>query len=215
MVDDPNFLGFGTIIFGSGGAGRTAASILKLSGVSSLSFLDDAQKNGLVNGIRVAGIVNDRYNYPNSKFLIAFGTRFLQEKMALFRNMVAEGFDFDNAIFPGLYIDETAVIGRSNVLAAGCKILPNVVVEDCCFFCVNSSADHDSRVSSGSYLAPGATLCGGVVLEEGSFIGANATILPEVRIGQYAIVGAGAVVAKDVPPRTVVVGIPARQRELK
>jgi acetyltransferase-like isoleucine patch superfamily enzyme len=40
--------------------------------------------------------------------------------------------------------------------------------------------------------------------------GANSTILPGIEIGKDAVVGAGAVVTKDVPPRTVVAGNPAR-----
>ena len=42
------------------------------------------------------------------------------------------------------------------------------------------------------------------------WIGANATILPGVTIGDGAIVAAGAVVTKDVPPNTIVGGVPAR-----
>ena len=42
------------------------------------------------------------------------------------------------------------------------------------------------------------------------WIGAHATILPGVTIGEGAIVGAGAVVTKNVPPRTIVGGVPAR-----
>lgn len=42
------------------------------------------------------------------------------------------------------------------------------------------------------------------------WIGANATILPGVTIGDGAIIAAGAVVTKDVAPRTVVGGIPAK-----
>ena len=34
--------------------------------------------------------------------------------------------------------------------------------------------------------------------------------MPGVQIGEYAIVGAGSVVTKDVPPRMIVVGNPAR-----
>ena len=41
-------------------------------------------------------------------------------------------------------------------------------------------------------------------------IGTNATILPGVRIGEGALVGAGAVVTKDVPPYSVVAGVPAQ-----
>lgn len=41
------------------------------------------------------------------------------------------------------------------------------------------------------------------------FIGANSTILYGVRIGPNAIVAAGSVVTKDVPPGTIVGGVPA------
>ena len=41
-------------------------------------------------------------------------------------------------------------------------------------------------------------------------IGANATLLPGVAIGQGALIGAGSVVTKDVEPRTIVAGNPAR-----
>lgn len=42
-------------------------------------------------------------------------------------------------------------------------------------------------------------------------IGAGAKILGNVRIGDFAVIGANAVVLKDVPPATVVAGVPARE----
>ncbi|MCW2494644.1 sugar O-acetyltransferase [Jatrophihabitans sp.] len=45
-----------------------------------------------------------------------------------------------------------------------------------------------------------------IVIEADVWIGAAATILPGVTIGHDSVVGAGAVVAKDVPPLTVVTG---------
>jgi acetyltransferase-like isoleucine patch superfamily enzyme len=45
-----------------------------------------------------------------------------------------------------------------------------------------------------------------IVIEADVWIGAAATILPGVRIGSGSVVGAGAVIAKDVPPLTVVSG---------
>jgi carbonic anhydrase/acetyltransferase-like protein (isoleucine patch superfamily) len=47
-------------------------------------------------------------------------------------------------------------------------------------------------------------------VESGSLIGIGAVILDGVRIGAGSIVGAGAVVSKDVPPRSLVVGVPAK-----
>lgn len=51
---------------------------------------------------------------------------------------------------------------------------------------------------------------GRIAIGRNCFIGMAAIILPNVRIGDDCIVGAGAVVARSVPPRTVVAGNPAR-----
>ena len=49
-----------------------------------------------------------------------------------------------------------------------------------------------------------------IVVHDNCFIGQGATIMPGVSIGPNAVVAAGAVVTKDVPPNTVVGGVPAR-----
>lgn len=52
-------------------------------------------------------------------------------------------------------------------------------------------------------------------IERGSLIGIGAIVLDGVRVGAGSIIGAGAVVTKDVPPRSLVVGVPGKQvREL-
>lgn len=50
----------------------------------------------------------------------------------------------------------------------------------------------------------------GPVIEDYAMVGAGANILPGIRVGSGAIVGAGAVVTRDVPPKKLVMGIPAR-----
>ena len=49
-----------------------------------------------------------------------------------------------------------------------------------------------------------------VVVEAGSFVGAGVTLLPGVRVGSGSFVAAGSVVTEDVPPATLVAGVPAR-----
>ncbi len=46
---------------------------------------------------------------------------------------------------------------------------------------------------------------------KGAFIGSDTMLVAPVKIGENAVTGSGAVVTKDVPPRTVVVGVPARE----
>jgi acetyltransferase-like isoleucine patch superfamily enzyme len=56
---------------------------------------------------------------------------------------------------------------------------------------------------AGKMQARQVTVCDGV------WLGARCVILPGVTVGEGAIVGAGAVVTKDVPPHTLVAGVPA------
>ena len=51
----------------------------------------------------------------------------------------------------------------------------------------------------------------GPTIRRGARIGGGAVLLPGIEVGEEAFVGAGAVVLRDVPPRAVVVGNPARQ----
>lgn len=71
---------------------------------------------------------------------------------------------------------------------------------------VTSSDPNNSRLSP-AFVKP---IRGKIVVADDAWIGAGAIVLPNVTIGEYAIVGAGAVVTEDVPPYTVVAGVPAK-----
>jgi len=49
-----------------------------------------------------------------------------------------------------------------------------------------------------------------VILKRDCWLGAGCIIMPGVTIGECSIIGAGAVVGKDVPPYTIVAGVPAK-----
>jgi acetyltransferase-like isoleucine patch superfamily enzyme len=49
-----------------------------------------------------------------------------------------------------------------------------------------------------------------VTIGDDIWIGANAVILPGVNIGNHSVVAAGAIVTKDVPPHSLVAGVPAK-----
>ncbi len=58
---------------------------------------------------------------------------------------------------------------------------------------------------------PDLRVFGPVIIEDNCLIGQNAQILPNVTIGKNSIVGAGSVVITDVPPNSIVMGVPARR----
>lgn len=57
---------------------------------------------------------------------------------------------------------------------------------------------------------PDMQVFGPIIIEDNCVIGQNAILFPNIRIGKNAIVGAGSVVISNVPPDTIVIGVPAR-----
>lgn len=82
---------------------------------------------------------------------------------------------------------------------AGCVVGARTIVEAHAIVNTRASLDHDCEIGARAFIGPGATLCGGVVVEAGGFVGAGATILPGRRIGAGAVAPAGATIRRDVP----------------
>jgi len=104
------------------------------------------------------------------------------------------------------FIENQVVVGDRVTLKCGVQLWDGVTLEDDVFIGPNATFTNDREPRSrnaGAKLHP-------TLVKKGASIGANATILPGLTIGEGAMVGAGAVVTKDVPPRTLVVGNPAR-----
>jgi acetyltransferase EpsM len=208
------------VILGSGGGGRTAASILEAAMSHQpalqrpLGFLDDADQRPEINGYPVWGPVNRAFDGSLWKdrpaFIIAFGSLHLSARRRIFHELHSSQRQLFNAIHPRAEIDRTARLGLGNIIAANCVIHPNAEVGSNCFLCVAVTIDHDDRIGNNVYFSPGVHLAGAVEIDNDVFIGSGAVVLPSVRIGRGAIIGAGAVVKHDVAPGQTVVGVPAR-----
>ena len=57
---------------------------------------------------------------------------------------------------------------------------------------------------------PNIQVFGPIIIEDNCVIGQNVILFPSIRIAKNSIVGAGSVVISDVPPNTIVMGVPAR-----
>jgi sugar O-acyltransferase (sialic acid O-acetyltransferase NeuD family) len=95
-------------------------------------------------------------------------------------------------VFEGNVLQHNVRIGDNVVLWSGNHIGHRTVVEDDCF------------VSSHVVIS------GFCTIGQRSFLGVNACFADGVTVGEDSVVGAGAVVVKDLPPRGVYVGNPAR-----
>lgn len=111
------------------------------------------------------------------------------------------GFTF---VYNKITVEPRVLIGK-NV-----SIGPNVTIV------VDSSANNGQEINKIPYVRDKLTVDGTIVIEDEVWIGASVTILPNVRVGHCSIVGAGSLVLKDVPPYSIVAGVPAKHiRDLK
>ena len=101
----------------------------------------------------------------------------------------------DTTVGPMTKIQADAYITAYSTLEADVFIAPRVVT---------TNDDFMGRTERRHELVRGPTI------RRGARVGGGAVLCPGVEIGEEAFVGAGAVVTKDVPPRVVVVGNPAR-----
>ena len=106
----------------------------------------------------------------------------------------------------GVFVENDVVVGNRVTVKCGVQLWDGVRLEDDVFVGPNATFTNDPMPRSKQY--PEKFMV--TVVRPGASIGANATILPGVTIGELAMVGAGAVVTRDVPPRAIVVGNPAR-----
>ena len=107
----------------------------------------------------------------------------------------------------GSLIENDTTVGARTKIQAEAYITAYSVLEDDVFIapCVVTTNDNFmGRTERRHELIKGPTI------RRGARVGGGAILCPAVEIGEEAFVGAGAVVTKDVPPRTLVVGSPAR-----
>jgi acetyltransferase-like isoleucine patch superfamily enzyme len=113
----------------------------------------------------------------------------------------------DVVIGRGSLVENDSTVGARAKIQAMAYVTAYATLEEDVFLapCVQTSNDNFmGRTERRHELRRGPTI------RRGARVGVGAVLCPAVEIGEEAFVGAGAVVVKDVPPRAVVVGNPAR-----
>jgi acetyltransferase-like isoleucine patch superfamily enzyme len=165
---------------------------------------EDAARNAYADtlfqeAIRIGMELNTQYHTPEE----------IREIMSrLTGKTVADDF----RLFPPFYTDfgKNITIGKDVFINSGCHFQDQggIVIGDGCLIGHNvvlATINHALKPSENrkNQYAP-------IKIGKHVWIGSNATILAGVTIGDWSVVAAGAVVTKDVPPMTVVGGVPAK-----
>ncbi len=149
--------------------------------------------------LKITSKLNSGYHTPN-------------EIRQLFCQLTGKEIDETFSVFPPFYTDcgKNLTIGKNVFFNSGCKMQDQggITIGDGTLIGHNvvlATLNHDMQPSKRGNMHPKPICIGKNV-----WIGSNATVLPGVTIGDGSIIAAGAVVTKDVPPFTVVGGVPAK-----
>ncbi len=149
--------------------------------------------------IRITMELNQQYHTP-------------EEIREIMSRLIGKSIDNTFRMFPPFYTDfgKNITIGKDVFINSGCHFQDQGGIEigDGSLIGHNvvlATINHDLHPSQNRKMHYAPIKIGAHV-----WIGSNATILQGVSIGDWATVAAGAVVTKDVPPLTVVGGVPAK-----
>ena len=131
-----------------------------------------------------------------------------------FVNLYGCSIDDNTKIGTFVEIQKNATIGKNCKISSHTFICEGVFIEDDVFVGHNVTFINDKHPRSVNENGTMQSESNWEVIEtfvkKGASIGSSSTILCGVTIGENAIVGAGAVVTKNVPPNTIVAGVPAK-----
>jgi UDP-2-acetamido-3-amino-2,3-dideoxy-glucuronate N-acetyltransferase len=116
-------------------------------------------------------------------------------------------------------VGDGSVVGRGSQVDADVRVGDRVRIQTGCYITGFSELEDDVFVGPGVTLTnddamgrhPPEQELRGAVLRRACRVGGGAVLVPGVEVGEEAYVAAGAVVTRDVAPRAVVMGVPARQ----
>lgn len=206
------------VLLGAGGHARVLAALARAVGQPVLGVCDPTLAADAVSRWEDLDVLGDDSaldRLPPDSVALMLGVGQLATgslRKRLYASWRARGYDFPALVHPAAWVAPDVVLGDGVQVMAGAVVQPGCEIGVNSIINTRAGVDHDCRIGRDVHVAPGATLCGTVVVEDGTFIGAGATVIQGLRIGACAVVGAGVTLVRDLTAATTILGAANRLR---
>ncbi|MCC5920725.1 MAG: NeuD/PglB/VioB family sugar acetyltransferase [Cyclobacteriaceae bacterium] len=191
-------------LYGVSGHARVILDILAENKLEPSLLIDDDPNIKQWKGYSIANSWSDHVGDGGNQLILSIGHN--SNRFGVFEK-VSPSFLFPVIASRFATISPHATLGDGSICVHGSIIQSNAQIGKQVIVNTKASVDHDCIIKDFAHIAPGATICGGVVVGKGVLIGSGATIVPGVRIGDWAVVGAGSTVLRDVKAGEKAVGL--------
>ena len=144
---------------------------------------------------------------PSQRFVMGFSGAGQEPWITTLRERFS--CSFSTIVHPSAVVSRSAVLGAGCVVGAGAIVAAEVRISDHVTLNRGCTLGHHCIVDSFAVIQPGANVASFVSIGKGAFVGLGASVLQDRSLGEFSQVAAGAAVLADVPPRTLVAGVPA------
>ena len=206
------------VLLGAGGHARVLAALVRAAGHPVLGVCDPTLATDRISrwaDLDVLGDDSALGRLPPNRVTLMLGIGQLPRgnlRERLYALWRCRGYDFPALVHPSAWIAPGVVLGDGVQVMAGVVIQPGCAIGENSIINTRVGVDHDCRIGRDVHVAPGATLCGTVTVEDGAFISAGATVIQGLRVGARAVVGAGVTLVRDLESTTTILGAANRLR---
>ena len=207
-----------SIIIGAGTYGEVYLAYLQEAGVNVVGFLDDAPKSDKVCGIPVLGGIDSlpllKEQYGVEAVYCPLGNNQLRVKFLSYAKEL--GYKIPNYIHPSVIISPNVTIGEGVYILLGTTIMPHTQIGNYTMISMGVHLAHHTVLQEGVFLSTGCNFGASIVAHRHAYCGISSTIMTGIHeLGEDCLIGAGAVVIRDVEPKAVVAGVPAKVLKYK
>ncbi len=175
--------------------------------------IDDQSLGSEINGYPVLckpRELAEKFDHPEIKLIFSlYKADKMEERVRLLESYGLHPSRFANFIHPLSYMARSAKWGVGNVMLSHAAIFSNVRIGNFNILYSSSFIGHDTRIGNNNFLV-GAGVGSECVVENGVFMGMGCTIRGGLTVGEYSFIGMESNIIRNVEPRQMVAGNPAR-----
>lgn len=143
-------------------------------------------------------------------FVAVSSTQLNHVRARLFKTVKGQGFHCASYISSRSFVWHNAEIGENAFIFENNVLQHNVRIGNDVVLWSGNHIGHRSVIHDHCFISSHVVVSGYCEIGESSFVGVNATFVDGVTVGRDCFIGAGALVLKDLAPRGVYIGSPAR-----